>query len=205
MGLAELAALRSSFVLLPSPPVGASWSLPTVAGRIVEVSGARGAPLLTIAMALVKEGQAVEQPVAWVGTRESCFYPPDAAAAGVDVEALVVVRAKESRQIPRAAGELLRSGAFALIVIDLGLADLSLAAQTRLNGLAQKHGTALVCLTKKSAAAPSLGSLVSLRAHAERKPARSGAFTCEIAVVKDKRGRPGWTHAEEHAGPEGLR
>src|SRR5512147_2110212 len=61
------------------------WSLSSLAGRLVEISaGLAGAPL-TLAFRLVLEAQRKGEPTAWVGRRESVFYPPDAAAAGVDL------------------------------------------------------------------------------------------------------------------------
>lgn len=200
-----LADLRAISHFIVPAPARATWSLGTLAGRLVELSGGRGAPLLTVAMTLVREAQEGEQPVAWVGKTQNGFYPPDAAAAGIDLDALVVVRVADPRQLGRAADQLVRSGAFTLIVIDLGPTDLSLASQTRLGGLAIKHGTAILCLTRKGEARPSLGSLVSLRAHARKKALGDGRFACELRIVKDKRGGPGWTHEEVRVGPDGLR
>ncbi len=50
----------------------------------------------------------------------------------------------------------------------------------------------------------SLGSLVSLRAVASRRPLGPGRFLCCIDVVKDKRRGPGWRWQEVWRGPEGL-
>jgi hypothetical protein len=62
----------------------------------------------------------------------------------------------------------------------------------KLVGLAQAHEVVVVCITEKSADAASLGSLVSLRVEAERKPLLGG---CEVTVraLKDKTRGPGWT------------
>jgi hypothetical protein len=89
-------------------------------------------------------------------------------------------------------------------VLDLGVADVPLPLQTRLTGLAHHHHTALVCLTEKNRAAFSLGSLVSLRAHAEKKRAQDNHFTCALRVLKDKRRGPTWNYEELYAGPAGL-
>src|SRR5439155_9006334 len=101
----------------------------------------------------------------------SFFYPPDAAQNGTDLGTLVVVRLNHAESIARAGEKLLRSGGFGVVVLDLGAADIPMPLQTRLTGLAHRHHTALICLTKKESAAFSLGSLVSLRAHAEKKRA----------------------------------
>jgi len=105
-----------------------------------------------------------------------------------------------------AAERLLRSGAFGLVLIDLGKdPNLPAALQSRLLGLAQHHHSALVCLTQKAEETPSLGSLVSLRAHAVRSWLGQERFVCEARVRKDKRRGPGWSQSEVYRGPLGLR
>jgi recombination protein RecA len=76
--------------------------------------------------------------------------------------------------------------------------------QSRLTGLAQRHHTALVCLTEKASAAFSLGSLVSLRAHAVKKRTAPNRFACSLRVLKDKRRGPTWNYEEIYTGPAGL-
>jgi len=183
----------------------ADWTLGALAGRFAEISaGAAGSPL-SIAFRLVLEAQRRGEPVAWITRRDATFYPPDAAEAGVDLAALPVVRVPGTPEAAGAADLLLRSGAFALVVLDLGpRANLSIPAQTRLVGLAKQHETALVCLTEKAGEHASLGSLVSLRAHAEPRRRDGDRFRCPVRVIKDKRRGPGWTHAEVVHGPDGL-
>jgi recombination protein RecA len=121
----------------------------------------------------------------------------------------VVVRLQDPTAIPRAADHLARAGAFGLLVLDLG--DLGerpvvpMPLQSRLLGLAQKHSTAIVCLTEKPEQAPSLGSLISLHAIARRCRQPKGRLRCELEVIKDKRRAPTWTHAKECRGSAGLR
>ena len=176
-----------------------------MAGRLVEISGSGATAALTLAFGLTLEAQRQGEPVAWVTPRESVFYPPDAAEGGVDLDALAVVRVPDARAVARAGDRLARSGAFGLIVLDLGPAEVPMPLQARLAGLAQKHHAALVCLTDKPPKAPSLGSLVSLRVHARRRETSGGRFACELDVFKDKRRGPTWTHAEVCRGPAGLR
>jgi recombination protein RecA len=168
----------------------------------VEISGAAR---LTVAFGLTLEAQRQGEPVAWVMPKEESFYPPDAAEGGVDLDALVVVRVPDAGSVARAADRLARSGAFGLVVLDLGAADVPMPLQARLAGLAQKHHTALLCLTERERETPSLGSLVSLRVQAQRKRISQGRFECELRVLKDKRRGPTWTHTEECRGPAGLR
>ena len=180
------------------------WSLAGLSGRLVELSGAEDSAALTFVFGLVRQAQLLGEPAAWVAERSEIFYPPDAAAGGVDLDALAIVRVFDPNAIPRAAEQLARSGAFGLLVIDVGLHRLTMAALSRLLGLAQRHNAAVVFLTDKSATAPSLGSLVSLRGQAKRHQSGKDEFACELKVLKDKRRAPGWTQKEVCGGPAGL-
>lgn len=174
------------------------------AGRFVELSSATASASLTLSFGLVREAQFQGEPVGWVTSTESSFYPPDAALGGTDLAALVVVRLPQRESIPRAGEKLLRSGGFGLIVLDLGAGDIPMPLQTRLTGLAMHHHTALVCLTTKERRIFSLGSLVSLRVHTEKKQIFGNRFTCALKVLKDKRRGPTWNHEELYHGPAGL-
>ena len=195
--------ISSAYKLRPAI-VSTPWSLGEVAGRLVEISGSTAAATLTIAFALVREAQQRGEPVGWVTCAEKFFYPPDVAQNGIDLHSLAVVRLSHTQSIARAGEKLLRSGGFGVVVLDLGDADIPMPLQTRLTGLAHRHHTALVCLTEKADAAFSLGSLVSLRAHAERKRAEDRRFACALRVLKDKRRGPTWHYEELYTGPAGL-
>ena len=195
-------------------PSGRPWGLEQIAGRLVEISGVGATAALTVAFGLVLEAQRRGEPVAWIALEERGFYPPDAAEGGVDLGALVVVRVANAKAVGRAADQLVRSGAFGLIVLDLGAGvdgstglttGLPTPLQTRLVGLAQKHQTALLCLTEKGGELPSLGSVVTLRVHAQRERVCDDRFSCGLAVLKDKRRGLTWTHAEICRGAAGLR
>ena len=180
------------------------WNISEVAGRLVEISASAAAASLTVAFGLVRETQERGEPVGWVTGAQSAFYPPDAAQGGTDLAALVVIRLSAAENIARAGEKLLRSGGFGLIVLDLGGADIPMPLQSRLTGLAHHHHTAVVCLTEKERKDFSLGSLVSLRAHAEKKRALENRFACVLRVLKDKRRGPAWKHEELYFGPAGL-
>ena len=197
MALSPAQKLR---LIVPKTP----WSLAEVAGRLVEISSSTASAALTITFTLVRQAQERGEPVGWVTSTASFFYPPDAARGGADLAALVVVRLADAQSIARAGEKLLRSGGFGVVVLDLGAADIPMPLQTRLTGLAHRHHTALVCLTKKESAAFSLGSLVSLRAHAEKKRAADQRFTCALRILKDKRRGPTWNYEELYTGPAGL-
>jgi recombination protein RecA len=180
------------------------WSLAAIRGRLVELSARGASGTLTAAVELVAEAQAQSEPVAWLTPGTGTFYPPDVADSGVDLEALVVVRAPDATSIARAAERLLRSGAFGLVVLDLGdKVDLSMQIQGRLVTLAQTHDAAIVCLTEKAGDTASLGSLVSLRAEALRVR-EHGEFAVTLRALKDKRRGPGWAHSIKRRGPAGL-
>lgn len=181
-----------------------AWTLPALSGRLVEISGAEDSAALTIALGLVRQAQLAGEPAAWVTPVTETFFPPDAAAGGVDLDALAIVRAPDPRALPRAADQLARSGGFGLVVLDTGPERIPLAALSRLLGLAQRHGVCILFVTFKSERAPSVGPLVSLRGHARRRRTGPDEFTCEMVAVKDKRRAPGWTHTEVCGGPLGL-
>jgi recombination protein RecA len=185
-------------------PSQTPWTLSEVAGRLVEISGSTASAALTLTFVLVREAQERGEPVGWVTMSETSFYPPDAAQNGTDLATLVVVRLSHAESISRAGEKLLRSGGFGVVVLDLGDADIPMPLQTRLTGLAHRHHTALVCLTKKESRAFSLGSLVSLRAHAEKQRAENNRFACTLRVLKDKRRGPTWHYEELYTGPAGL-
>ena len=185
-------------------PSKTPWTLSEVAGRLVEISGSTASAALTLTFVLVREAQERGEPVGWVTMSETSFYPPDAAQNGTDLATLVVVRLSHAESISRAGEKLLRSGGFGVVVLDLGDADIPMPLQTRLTGLAHRHHTALICLTKKERRAFSLGSLVSLRAHAERQRAENNRFACTLRVLKDKRRGPTWHYEELYTGPAGL-
>ena len=202
------AAVRRGAPAAPAP-AAAPWSHAGLAGRLAELTGLGGSASLTMAAALVLDAQRGKETVAWVTPRESAFFPPDLAAGGVDLDALAVIRLPDASCVARAAERLLRSGAFGLVVLDLaggrGPADVAMPLQARLVGLAEKHAAAVLCLTRKDARAPSLSSLVSLRAESRRRRTAEGVFLCEVHALKDKRRAPGWTHAEVRCGPPGVR
>ena len=197
-------ALSSAQKLSSAAAPRTLWSLSEVAGRLVEISSSTAAAALTLTFTLIREAQERGEPVGWVTLADSFFYPPDAARGGTDLAALVVVRLAHAESIARAGEKLVRSGAFGIVVLDLGGADIPMPLQTRLTGLAHRHHTALICLTEKACAAFSLGSLVSLRAHAERKRVEDNRFACALQVLKDKRRGPTWSYEELYAGPAGL-
>lgn len=150
----------------------AAWGLSALRGRLVELSARGATATLTAAIEIVAEAQAQGEPVVWFSLGASTFYPPDLVDSGIDLAALVVIRASDAMSLARSAERCLRSGAFGLVILDLGplqaSAELSTQVQGRLVTLAQTHDAAVVCLTDKTEETASIGSLISLRAEALR-------------------------------------
>jgi recombination protein RecA len=185
--------------------VPTSWSLAALAGRLVELSGLEAPAVLTLSVALVSDAQQAGEPVAWVTSEQSSFFPPDVAEHGIDLEALVVVRLGDAHAIPRAGVTLVRSGAFGLIVLDMGdNRTMPTPLEARLVKLSQQRKATVLCLTVKSPEDSSIGSMVSLRGTARRSDKATDSYTCEVHILKDKYRAPTWTHREEYRGPMGL-
>lgn len=206
----ELIASILPFPTREARPETRRFGLEALAGRLVELCpNANGASAaLNASASLILEAQLRGEPSAWITAGESAFYAPDFHEVGIDLRALPVVRAPDVRAATRAADRLLRSGAFALVVLDfasLPHADVPLPAQTRLVGLAHRHHATLVFLTPaQERSTRQLASLVSLRA--EGSIAREGfdRFQWTLRILKDKCQGPGWSHAEVCRGPDGL-
>jgi recombination protein RecA len=196
-------------------------------GRLVEISGHRAAANLTVAFGLVLEAQRREETAAWVTLKQSTFFPPDAAASGISLAHLAVVRVDDARAATRATIELTRSGGFDLVVLDLGPEAireklvrrdkplhalhgsrrgpkyLSTPLLTKLVGIARKNATAVVVLTEKTDRMSSVSSLISLRV--EARHAKDAPHAVEVVVLKDKRRGPGRLYREVCHVPAGLR
>ncbi|MSP92529.1 MAG: recombinase A [Myxococcales bacterium] len=205
----------------PAPP--AEWlSFADLTGRLVEVQGIGAAGRTSWVAGLVARVQRLGEHAAWVQVRAGSLYPPDLAAAGIDLARLPVVRVPGAVDLLRAADVLLRSGGFGLCVVDFTQAGVSAqgsvrapdpaarrspaAALGRLLGLCQKHGAALVLLRgEPEPEGAGLGSLVSLRLEVKRARPAGALAALRVEVRKDKRRGPGRTVEERWLGPIGLR
>jgi recombination protein RecA len=205
VGVGRLAKVRTGWAQ-PGVVGAAAWQLSELSGRLTELCGSGATAALTLAARLLLDAQRSGEPVAWLTMTTACVYPPDLAAHGIDLAALPIVRVPDDAAIGRAADHLVRSGAFGLLVLDLGPGGkLPQAQATRLLGLAQRHGTALVCLTGKPGGSPSVSPLVSLRGEVSWSRQEPGRFHVELQALKDKRRSPGWRHVEVCSGPVGVR
>lgn len=202
--------VSAAFVEAPVQPSiqAPTWTLQSMAGRLVELSAEAKSSHLTAAVGLVLEAQLDDDRAAWVTLEGSSFFPPDVVDTGIDLDAMPVVRVPDARTAGRAANHLLRSGGFGLVVVDLaGGAESSLPVPilSRLLGVAREHDAVVLLLTRKAEEAPSMHSLISLRAEAQWRRADEGDYELCVRVLKDKRGGPGWAHVEICRGPAGLR
>jgi recombination protein RecA len=181
------------------------WSLDTLCGRFVEMSSAGESVAITAAASLILDAHHRGEPAAWVSAVHSTFFPPDFAQCGIDLASLPVLQLPHALSAARAAEQLLRSGGFGIIVLDLGHAvDMRMSIQTRLAALAKKHRTVLLCLTQKEPAAQSLGPLVSLRVRGTLQRIGFDRFRWELETLRDRRSGTGWRHTEVCHGTDGL-
>ena len=180
-------------------------------GRLVEVSGRHACARTTTAVSCVIQAQARGELVAWVQPKDGALFPPDLDAAGVDLDALIVV------QVPRPAGPfalvraaewLARSGAFELTVIDLTDAlppGSSVNWQGRLQGLLRQYERRILLLTSNAYEDPSSGPLIGLRVEPRRSPLHADRFDIHTRVLKDKVGITAELSSTNPIAPAGLR
>jgi recombination protein RecA len=139
------------------------WNLESLAGGITEISGCAPAAGLTAAARLVREAQERGEPAAWIAAGDSLFYAPDLHDWGVDLTALPVARVSGVLAAARVAECLLRSGAFALLVFDLGHIGGSATPVSPGRGAAHNRGFAPTRGTGSFARSAALPTAVQVR------------------------------------------
>ena len=121
-------------------------------GTGVELCGEEASGRTTIALSLVAAAGREKRLSAWVdGPSE--LYPPAAAAMGVCLERLLIARPKSPGQLVWTAMQLLRSGAFTLVVLDVthtGV-QLTMTDAKKLLDAARTGGSLLVLVTSITA------------------------------------------------------
>jgi recombination protein RecA len=176
------------------------------------VRGGDASAVLSFSSRLIEQAQLADAPVAWVAASESLFFPADMLQGGVDIGSLAIVWPRDALHALRGADALIRSGAFGLVVVDLGAgAEVSLPQQNRLARMAERYGATVVFLhaefsghdRAQSSAQNSLR--VSLRVEASRTRMGGGDFRCILRALKDNRRAPGWVVEEVRHGTPGLR
>jgi hypothetical protein len=135
-------------------------------GQAVELCGEAASGRTSLALRAVASAHRELRLCAWVdGPKE--LYPPAAAALGVDLERLLVVRPQAFAQRVWAAVQLARSGTFTAVVVDLTLGvgapgrpeRLALTEARKLADAAARGGTLVLLLTSPEAPADGLARL----------------------------------------------
>lgn len=171
-------------------------------GGCVELSGELASGRTSLALKAVAAASHEGRLSAWVdGPGE--LYPPAAVCLGVQLDRLLIVRPKAPGQLVWSAVQLLRSGAFTCVVLDLNRTGVRLSLQDskKLADAARAGGGLLILLTAQEAQAEGLVRLVlttpaaRLRAvppTAEAEPedrAPGDAFDIEVAHSRQGMGR----------------
>ncbi len=123
-------------------------------GGVVELTGEEASGRTSLALKLVASACREKRLAAWVdGPAE--LYPPAAVPLGVELRRLLVVRPKAPGQLVWSAVQLLRSGAFTFVVLDVSHTGvrLSLIDTKKLTDAARAGGSLLVVLTTLAATA----------------------------------------------------
>ena len=173
LSLAELVQL------LP-PPAPAAPALPTgiasldaallggglPRGRLTELVGGTGSGKTTLAQLIVQATIASHGWVAWIDAQRT-LDARDWIHLGHE-DGMFIIRPHDPMRAAWSADILLRSSAFALVVLD-GAPTLSKAAAVRLTGLARESSAALVLLGDRIGSASQLGGAVRLIVERRRK------------------------------------
>src|SRR5215470_4433434 len=123
-------------------------------GQVVELWGEPASGRTRLAFRAIAEAHRALRLAAWVDGPRT-LYPPALPPLGVRLEQLLVVRPPEPRQLAWSALQLLRSGAFCAVVLDLTQASVRLSPpeSRRLVEGASRSGSVLLLLTPPEAPA----------------------------------------------------
>jgi recombination protein RecA len=136
-------------------------------GRLTELVGPTGSGKTTLARAIVECTIASHGWVAYIDAQRT-LDARDWVHLG-DAEGMWMIRPHDATRSAWCADILLRSSAFALVVLD-GAPTLSKAAAVRLTGLARESNAAFVLLGDRAGSASQLGGAVRLLLERRRKP-----------------------------------
>ena len=201
--LADIPVIRAAD--LKAPTGGGSWGFSNLIGILSEISEEIPSGALSFMAEIIADSQGQKEPVAWVAGEESVFFPPDLSQRGVDLSALAVIRAGGESESLIAAEWLLRSGAFGLVVVDCeGNWKVEDAILGRIQRIADRNQCAVVFLTRKRQADPSLGSRITLRGCIRRAGTGNGPLAVDILTLKDKRSNSGSRQNRQYNGPAGM-
>jgi hypothetical protein len=128
-------------------------------GRLTEIAGPAGSGKTTLTRAIVESTVAAHGWVAYVDAQRT-LDARDWVHLG-DAEGVWIIRPRDAARAAWCADVLLRSGAFALVVLD-GAPMLSKSAAVRLTRLARESNAVLALLADRTGAASQLGGAVRL-------------------------------------------
>ncbi len=162
-------------------------------GRLSEIAGPGSCGRTSLALCLLSEATRAGEVVAVADGADACD-PASAEAAGVVLERVLWMRARQPREALRGAERLLEARGFAVVLLDLGAPGPRVAAASWLRRAqtAAASGTALVVLSLARAAGSAAElalELAPLRACFTGTPALLEAFDTEIALVRQRAGR----------------
>ena len=176
-------------------PAPASWTSAALGGCLAELSGTGASPSLTLAFDLVHQVQRQGEP-------DRVDHPGRQHVLPARRSARRASTWPRSRWFGSPAGASacgppislpapVRSGCW--WSISVGVSICRSRRRPVWPDRRLRMGRSFLCLTVKTEDEPSLGSLVSVRAHARRIPRGDGRFVCRVHVLKDKRRGPGWS------------
>jgi RecA/RadA recombinase len=159
-------------------------------GRLSEIAGPLSSGRTSIALALLAQTTRAGELTAMVDAADA-FDPASGAAIGADLERILWVRVRSPREAFRCAERLLDGRGFALVLLDLAVADLRIAPATgpRLARLAAGTGSALVALTQRrcfGTAAEVALELTPTRANFGGAPALLEDLEVEVALARHR-------------------
>jgi recombination protein RecA len=152
-------------------------------GRLTEMVGEPGSGKTTLARAFVEATAASQEWVAWIDAQRT-LDPRDWTHLG-DEQGVWMIRPRDATRAAWCADVLLRSGAFALVVVD-GAPLLTRSTAVRLTRLARESNAALMLLGDHAGGATQLGGAVRMVVSRRRKS--SGDSPTQLGVRVEKGG-----------------
>lgn len=159
-------------------------------GRLSEVTGPASSGRTSLALALLAQTTGAGQVAAVVDCADA-FDPVSALGAGTLLDRVLWVRARRCAEALRSTERLLEAHGFALVLLDLAIADLQLAPATglRLSRAAASTGTALVVVTRErtlGTAAEIAIELAPAQTHFTGTPSLLEGLDIQAAVVRNR-------------------
>jgi recombination protein RecA len=159
-------------------------------GRLSEIAGPLSSGRTSLALALLARATRAGEITAVVDVADA-FDPASAEATGVDLSRVLWVRAPRLREALRSTERILAVRGFALVLLDLTLANLRIAPAVgpRLARLAAGTGTPLVALSLERCLGTAAEIAVELRptrAYFSEPPVLLEDIEVEVALVRHR-------------------